>query len=181
MGGSRWPVASCDDDFAPYLAGRPDESVALFWRFIALARASGPAAYELQNGLVVLRGTRRIFASVRVRDRGIAGGLNLPRRVTDRRIRKTEALTASLVFNAYLVTSMSDLDDRFGQWLTEARAVGDGAHLSREALQQVTEQHSGRPGARNRWLPLQPVRREQSDKVRAPLDLFLDLGQQCLA
>ncbi len=49
------------------------------------------------------------------------------------RIRKTEALTASLVFNAYLVTSMSDLDDTFGQWLTEARTVGDGMHVSREA------------------------------------------------
>jgi hypothetical protein len=47
--------------------------------------------------------------------------------------RKTEAFTASLVFNAYLVTSMPDLDDTFGQWLAEARAVGDGAHLSREA------------------------------------------------
>jgi hypothetical protein len=34
---------------------------------------------------------------------------------------------------AYLVTSMSDLDDTFGQWPAEARAVGDGAHLSREA------------------------------------------------
>jgi hypothetical protein len=29
---------------------------------------------------------------------------------TDRRIRKTEAFTRSLVFNAYLITSMSDLD-----------------------------------------------------------------------
>jgi hypothetical protein len=46
---------------------------------------------------------------------------------------KTESFTRSLVFNAYLATSMSDLDDLFGQWLTEARAVGDGAHLSREA------------------------------------------------
>jgi hypothetical protein len=25
---------------------------------------------------------------------------------------------------------MSDLDATFGQWLAEARAVGDGAHLS---------------------------------------------------
>ena len=46
MNGSRWPVASRDDDFAPYLDGRPEVSVALFWRFIALARAAGPASYE---------------------------------------------------------------------------------------------------------------------------------------
>lgn len=57
----------------------------------------------------------------------------MTRHVTDRRVRKTEALTTTVVFHAYLATSMSDLDDTFGQWLTEARAVGDGAHLSRQA------------------------------------------------
>ncbi len=130
---ARWPVASSDADFAPYLDGRPEASVAMFGRFIDLARAAGPVIFELQNGPVVLRGTRRIFASARIVDAGLAGHINLMRHVTDRRIRKTEAFTASLVFNAYLITSMSDLDDTFGQWLAEARAVGDGAHLSRGA------------------------------------------------
>lgn len=105
----------------------------MFGRFIDLARAAGPVIFELQNGPVVLRGTRRIFASVRAADSGLAGHINLMRHVSDRRIRKTEQLTKSLVFHAYLVTPMSDLDDMFGQWLTEARAVGDGAHLSRQA------------------------------------------------
>jgi len=89
--------------------------------------------FELQNGPVVLRGTRRIFASVRIVNAGLAGHINVARHITDWRIRKTETLTASLVFHAYLLTEMSDLDDTFGQWLAEARAVGDGAHLSREA------------------------------------------------
>lgn len=66
MRGNRWPVASSDADFAPYLAGRPQASVAMFGRFIDLARAAGPVIFELQNGRVVLRGTRRIFASVRI-------------------------------------------------------------------------------------------------------------------
>lgn len=130
MNGSRWPVASRDEDFAPYLDGRPEASVALFWRFIALARAAGPATYELQNGPVVLRGTRRIFSSVRVRDDGIVGHLVLPRLITDRRIRKTEKLTNTLTYHGYLATAPSDLDDEFAQWLTEARGVGDGAHLT---------------------------------------------------
>ena len=131
---SRWPAASCDADFAPYLAGRPEANVAMFRRFIDLARAAGPVIFELQNGLVVLRGTRRIFASVRVVDTGLAGHINLTRCVIDRRIRKTEKFTRSLVFHTYVAASVSDLDDTFGQWLAEARAVGDGAHLSREAL-----------------------------------------------
>jgi hypothetical protein len=41
MGESRWPVASCDADFSPYLAGMPEASVAMFGRFIDLARAAG--------------------------------------------------------------------------------------------------------------------------------------------
>jgi len=89
--------------------------------------------FELQNGPVILRGTRRIFASVRIADAGLAGHLNLTRPVTDRRIRKAETLTKTLVFHRYLVTSMSDLDDTVGQWLAEARAVGNGEYLIRPA------------------------------------------------
>ena len=132
---SRWPVAVSDADFAPYLAGQPEPSIALFGRFIGLARAAGPVTFELQNGLVVLCGTRRIFASVRVTGSGLAGGINLMRQVSDRRIGKSGKLTGSLVAHAYLVSSLSDLDDTFGQWLAEARAVGDGAHLSRASHQ----------------------------------------------
>jgi hypothetical protein len=69
---ARWPVASCDADFAPHLDGRPEASVAIFGRFIDLARAAGPVIFEFQNDLVVLRGTRRIFASVRIVDAGLA-------------------------------------------------------------------------------------------------------------
>jgi hypothetical protein len=130
---TRWPVASGDADFAPYLAGMPEASVAMFSRFINLARTAGPVIFELQNGLVVLRGTRRIFASVRVAESGLTGHINLTRSLSDPRICRTEQLTKTLVFNAYQLTSVSDLDDTFGNWLAEGRAVGDGAHLSREA------------------------------------------------
>lgn len=76
--------------------------------------------------------TRRIFASVRVVDGGLAGGINLTRRVTDRRIRKAEKFTKRLISHGYLVTSLADLDERFALWLSEGRDVGDGAHLSGE-------------------------------------------------
>jgi hypothetical protein len=125
----KWPVAASDDDFAPYLTGMPAASVAMFGRFIDLARDAGPVIFELQNGLVVLRGTRRIFASVHVTESGLAGGINLARRLSDRRIRKAGPLTKTLIGHGYLVTSLADLDDTFGQWLAEARTIGDGAHL----------------------------------------------------
>ena len=116
---ARWPVASSDADFAPYLAGRPEASVAMFGRFIDLARAAGPVIFELQNGPVVCRDPA-YFRVGPYRVAGLAGHINLMRHVTDRRIRKTEAFTASLVFDAYLITSMSDLNDH-------VRAVAGGS------------------------------------------------------
>ena len=126
-----WPVASRDSDFDPYLAGLPESSVRMFWRFVDMARASGPVIFELQNGLMVLRGTRRIFAGVRVLDRGLGGRLNMMRRVADPRLVTVEANARTLVSYHYLLTSLADLDDEFQRWLDEAHAVGDGAHLPR--------------------------------------------------
>ena len=125
----RWPVASRNSDFDPYLAGMPAASVRMFRRFVAMARATGPVIFELQDGPIVLRGTRRIFAGVRVLDRGLQGRLNLMRRVEDPRLVKAEANAKTLVSYHYLLTSISDLDDEFQRWLNEAHAVGDGAHL----------------------------------------------------
>ncbi len=128
MGTSRWPVASSDADFAPYLAGAPEASAAMFGRFLDLARA-GPVTFELQRGVIVLRGTRRIFASIRVTGTGLAGHINLTRQVTDPRLGKTGQLTKTIIYHAYQVTSLSELDEAFAQWLAQARAVGDGQRL----------------------------------------------------
>ena len=125
----RWPVASRDSDFDPYLAGMPEASVRMFRRFVDMARASGPVVFELQNGPVVLRGTRRVFAGVRVLDRGLRGRLNLMRRIADPRLVPASANARTLVSYHFSVTSMADLDGEFQRWLDEAHAVGDGAHL----------------------------------------------------
>lgn len=127
-----WPVAFRDSDFDPYLAGMPETSVRMFRRFVDMARASGPVIFELQNGPIVLRGTRRIFAGVRVLDHGLEGRLNLMRRVGNPRLVKLDANAKTLVSYRYSLTSISDLDEEFQRWLDEAHAVGDGAHLSRQ-------------------------------------------------
>ena len=126
-----WPVALHDSDFDPYLADMPETSVRMFRRFVEMARASGPVIFELQNGRIILRGTRRIFAGVRVLDNGLEGRLNLMRRVENPRLVKVDANARTLVSYRYSLTSISDLDDEFQRWLDEAYAVGDGAHLSR--------------------------------------------------
>jgi hypothetical protein len=127
---SQWKAASTDADFEPYVTGLPATSVALFRRFIELARICGPVTFELQRGMVVLCGTRRIFASVRPTSTGLSGHVNLARRLADRRVGKVEPLTSRLFMQRYVVTAMSDLDEQFGQWLCEARTIGDGAHLT---------------------------------------------------
>jgi hypothetical protein len=126
-----WPIVSHDSDFDPYLAGMPADSVRMFRRFVDMSRVSGPVIFELQNGPIVLRGTRRIFAAVRVLDRGIQGRLNLMRRVTDPRLVRADANATALVSYHFLLTSISDLDEEFQRWLDESHAVGDGAHLLR--------------------------------------------------
>ena len=85
------------------------------------------------HGPVVLCGTRRIFASVRVRDDGLAGNLQLMRRIDDRRILRVSHQTKSLINHVYWVMSLSDLDAEFGEWLAEAHDVGDGGHLAHPA------------------------------------------------
>jgi len=127
---SKWPVAVDDADFDPYLEARPESSRDLFWRFVALARACGPVIFELQKGPIVLRGTRRIFAGVKVTADGLHGHINLARELSDRRILKAEAFTKRLYFHCYPVTALDDLDEEFAHWLCEARDVGDGLYLS---------------------------------------------------
>jgi hypothetical protein len=91
-----------------------------------MALACGEPTFELQSGPVVLRGTRRIFGAITATDRGLTGYLVLPRRLDDRRIRKVDPLTKRLFMNRFLLTSTSDLDESFAEWLYEASQVGNG-------------------------------------------------------
>jgi len=97
-------------------------------RFLAAARMCGP--FELKHErdeLVVLRGSRRIFASARPTRNGLRGHLNLTRAIDDPRFRKVESLTRRLFFHRFVVFTAAELDDRFLGWLREAYEVGQGA------------------------------------------------------
>ncbi|GAB3399236.1 hypothetical protein [Flindersiella endophytica] len=126
---SRWPAATSDADFEPYLADLPPDVRRMFGRFVELARSCGPTTFELQNGPIVLCGSRRIFASVTPRADWLAGHLVLAREVEDARFTKVEPLTKRLYFHAWRIGSAGQLDDSFAALLDEAHAVGDGDHL----------------------------------------------------
>jgi hypothetical protein len=130
-GAGRWPVASSDEDFAEFLSGAPPAAALMFWRFIGLARDCGAVTFELQRSRVVLRGSKRIFASVRVSARGLAGHVNLARRIPPGGlIRKVEPLTRTLYLHAFAVSAIDDLDAAFALLLCEARDVGDGRSMA---------------------------------------------------
>lgn len=131
MGLVKWKAAQDESDFEPYLVNVPTAVVELFHRCVGMARACGQVTFELQRGLIVLRGSRRIFASIVPTERGLSVHLNLSRRIDDRRILKVEPVTKRLLSHRLLITSITDMDEAFGHWLCEAQAVGDGAHLSR--------------------------------------------------
>jgi hypothetical protein len=122
----RWPVAFSDADLAPLLDGAPPIAVTLFGQFLVLARSCGDPVLEIQRDRVVLRGSRRIFASAVPHRSGLAGHLTLPRRLDDPRFSRIGHLTRRLYMHHYLVTDPAELDETFASWLTEAHRVGNG-------------------------------------------------------
>ncbi|MGI8870577.1 MAG: hypothetical protein ACR2F6_17445 [Mycobacteriales bacterium] len=125
---SRWPVAISDDDFAPYLTGLPLATIELFDAYVAIARQTGSLTFELQNGPIVLVGSRRVFAAVTPGADGLRGHLVLTRRESDRGFR-VEPLTKELFMHSFTITSSRQLDAGFAALIDEAHEVGDGAHL----------------------------------------------------
>jgi Domain of unknown function (DUF5655) len=69
---------------------------------------------------VVWHGANRIFGSVRPTRRGVNVHLNLPYRVEDRRVTRSEPLTKKLTFHRFMLSSLDDLDDQFESWINEA-------------------------------------------------------------
>jgi hypothetical protein len=114
---------------ADHLAGKPDEIVALYARFIALVDACGPVTYRVTKTAITLKGSRRGFAGATPKNRSLDGYLDLQRVITDPRIMRSSPYTKRLFVHHFRVTSLAELDAEFAGWIDEAYAVGSGAHL----------------------------------------------------
>lgn len=114
---------------ADHLAGRPAEIVALYRRFIALVDECGPVAYRVTKTAITLKGSRRGFAGAKPKDRSLDGYLDLQRVVVDQRIMRSSPYTKRLFVHQFRVTALDQLDAEFARWISEAYAVGSGAHL----------------------------------------------------
>jgi hypothetical protein len=122
MDDSEWTVER-------HLAGASDDAIALYRRFIELAEACGPFTYAVSKSAITLKGTRRGFAGIRTRARGVRGYLDLQREIADRRITRSEPYTKRLFVHHFALASIEEMDDEFAGWLGEAYAVGAGEHL----------------------------------------------------
>lgn len=112
-----------------HLAGKPDEIVALYRRFIALVEDCGPYSYSVTKTTITLKGSRRGFAGAKPKDRWLDGYLDLQRKVQDPRIRRASPYTKRLYVHQFRVTVPDQLDREFAEWVREAYEVGAGAHI----------------------------------------------------
>jgi hypothetical protein len=107
-------------DVARLLAGRPPEIVSLCQRIISIVERYGDVRVEVSPKVVVFHGAGRIFGSVRPTRRSLNVHLNLPSRVEDRRVKRSEPFTKKLTFHRFMLTLPTDLDEQFEAWIDEA-------------------------------------------------------------
>jgi hypothetical protein len=115
---------------ADHLQGKPAESVALYERFVRLVAACGPFTYAVAKTTITFKGNRRGFAGARPTEAGLAGYLDLQRRVDDPRIGSATPYTKRLFVHRFRITDAAQLDDEFAGWIREAYHVGQGGHLA---------------------------------------------------
>jgi hypothetical protein len=112
-----------------HLAGKPDEIVALYRRFIALVEECGAFSYRVTKTAITVKGSRRGFAGARLTNRSLDGYLDLQRELRDPRIQRASPYTKRLFVHHFRVISMGQLDREFAGWIREAYEVGAGTHV----------------------------------------------------
>jgi Domain of unknown function (DUF5655) len=102
------------------VSNRPPEVASLFQRVLGVVERFDDVRVEILPKQVVLHGRNRIFGSARPTRHGVNVHLNLPYRVEDRRVIRSEPLTKKLTFHRFILSSSADFDDQFEGWINEA-------------------------------------------------------------
>jgi hypothetical protein len=109
-----------------HLEGRSAASLRIYQRFVELLRELGPVQLAPTKAQIGFQ-TNRIFAGVRLTERGVEGYLDLAREVESSRFRHVAPYTKRLWVHHFVLSSEDDLDDEFAGWMGEAYQVGWGA------------------------------------------------------
>jgi hypothetical protein len=138
----RWVCPRCGRSFArtnqrhvcetwtveDHLRGKPAVAVDLYRRFVRLVEACGPFEYSPTRRQIGFQ-LRRIFAGVKLTDRGLEGYLDIARKIDSPRFRDAAPYTKRLFVHHFRISSPEELDDEFAGWVRESYAVGEGKHL----------------------------------------------------
>ena len=109
-----------------HLTGKPETSIQLFERFIALVEACGPFEYSITKGNIGLRGQKRIFAGVMPTDKGLSGYLDIAHAIDDPRFRNVSPYTKRLFVHHFSLTIADQLDQAFAGWIRRVVCCGTG-------------------------------------------------------
>jgi hypothetical protein len=109
-----------------HLEGADERALDLFRRFVGIVEAEGEFEFAPTKRQIGVRGTRRIFAGVRLTERGLEGYLDLPRVVESPRFRHVSPYTKTLSVHHFVLEQPEQLDDEFAEWVRESHAVGRG-------------------------------------------------------
>jgi hypothetical protein len=112
-----------------HFAGKPQMVRDLYERFIGLVAACGPFDYRVTKTAITLKGERRGFAGAIPKPQSLDGYLDLQRRISDPRIRRSDPYTKRLFVHHFRVTHLDELDEDFATWIHEAYDVGAGGHV----------------------------------------------------
>lgn len=101
----------------------------LYERLVGMVRGCGPFTFAVSKTAITFKGTRRGFAGTRPRRKYLGGYLDVTREIDDPRITRVTPYTKRLFVHAWRVDRLDQMDDEFERWISEAYAVGNGAHL----------------------------------------------------
>jgi hypothetical protein len=120
--------ACATHDLDHHFRGKPPEIRALFDRIVQTISAVGPMRVLPEKTRIAFQ-VRMSFAQVTPRRRWIDGHLVLARRLEHPRFRLVQTLSPRNHVHAFRISSESEVDAEFAEWVREAYAVGEQRHL----------------------------------------------------
>ncbi len=115
-----------------HLAGKSPEVIAIYRRFARLVRTCRPVKIVPEKTRIAFQ-VRMSFAAVMLKKRWLDGHVVLAQRLEDPRFRAIQTISPGNHVHRFRIETADQLDDRVGQWLREAYAVGEQRRVRRAA------------------------------------------------
>jgi hypothetical protein len=113
-----------------HFQGKRPEIRALFDAVVAAVKRIGPVSVLPEKTRIAFQ-VRMSFAQVTPRQQWLDGHVVLARRLDSPRFRRIDTISARNHVHVFRLRDVSEIDDEFRAWLTEAYRVGQQRHLAR--------------------------------------------------